>query len=69
MEKERTVESMSSETVFGLMAVACTLLVAALCIEGRVHETVVGTICCGVIGFVGLICLYLAMSGGGGKRR
>lgn len=60
---------MSSETVFGLMAVACALLVAALCIEGRAHETVVGTICCGVIGCVGLICLYLAIGGRGGKRR
>lgn len=60
---------MSSETMFGLMAVVCAAVVAALCIFGRVYETTAGTICCGVIGFVGLICLYLAMSGGGGKRR
>lgn len=60
---------MTSETLFGLMAGVCAAVVAVLCFRFRVYETTVGTVCCGVIGFVGLICLYLAMSGGGGKRR
>lgn len=51
------------------MAVVCAAVVAALCIFGRVYETTAGTICCGVIAFIGLVCLYLAMDGRREKRK
>lgn len=60
---------MKTEVLFGLMAVVCTAVVAALCIFGRVYETTAGTICCGVIAFIGLVCLYLAMDGRREKRK
>lgn len=60
---------MKTEVLFGLMAVVCAAVVAALCIFGRVYETTAGTICCGVIAFIGLVCLYLAMDGRRGKRK
>lgn len=60
---------MTSETLFGLMAGVCAAVVAALCIFGRVYETTAGTICCGVIAFIGLVCLYLATDGRKGKRK
>ena len=60
---------MKAETLFGLMAGMCAAVAAALCILGRVYETTVGTICCGVIAFIGLVCLYLATDGRKGKRK
>lgn len=60
---------MKTEVLFGLMAVVCAAVVAALCIFGRVYETTAGTICCGVIAFIGLVCLYLATDGRKGKRK
>jgi hypothetical protein len=60
---------MTSETLFGLMAGTCAAVVAVLCCRFRVYETAVGTICCGVIAFVGLVCLYLAVEGRKGKRK
>lgn len=60
---------MKTEVLFGLMAVVCAAVVAALCIFGRVYETTAGTICCGVIAFIGLVCLYLAMDGRREKRK
>lgn len=35
--------------VFGALAVALGLLSAALLVYGRVYETVIGCVCCGVI--------------------
>lgn len=35
--------------VFGALAVALGLLVVALLVYGRVYETVIGCVCCGVI--------------------
>lgn len=60
---------MKTEVLFGLMAGVCAAVVAALCIFGRVYETTAGTICCGVIAFIGLVCLYLAMDGRREKRK
>ncbi len=60
---------MKTETLFALMAGTCAAVVAALCIFGRVYETTVGTVCCGVIAFIGLVCLYLATDGRKGKRK
>lgn len=60
---------MKAETLFGLMAGMCAAVAAALCILGRVYETTVGTICCGVIAFIGLVCLYLAVDERGEKRK
>lgn len=34
-----------------------------------VYETTSGTICCGVIAFIGLVCLHLATDGRKGKRK
>lgn len=60
---------MTSETQFGLMAGVCAAVVAVLCVRFRVYETTVGTICCGVIAFIGLVCLYLVVDGKKGKRK
>lgn len=60
---------MTSETLFGLMAGVCAAAVAVLCCRFRVYETTMGTICCGVIAFVGVVCLYLAADGRKGKRK
>lgn len=60
---------MTSETLFGLMAGVCAAVVAVLCVRFRVYETTVGTICCGVIAFIGLVCLYLVVDGKKEKRK
>nr|DAR47080.1 MAG TPA: hypothetical protein [Caudoviricetes sp.] len=60
---------MKTEVLFGLMAVVCAAVVAVLCCRFRVYETTAGTICCGVIAFIGLVCLYLAMDGRREKRK
>lgn len=60
---------MTSETLFGLMAGVCAAVVAVLCFRFRVYETTVGTVCCGVIAFIGLVCLYLATDGRQRKRK
>ncbi len=60
---------MKNEVLFGLMAWDCAAVVAVLCFRFRVYETTVGTVCCGVIAFIGLVCLYLATDGRKGKRK
>ncbi len=60
---------MKHKVLFGLMAGTCAAVVAVLCVRFRVYETTAGTICCGVIAFVGLLSLYLAMDAGKERRK
>ena len=60
---------MKTEVLFGLMAGVCAAVVAVLCFRFRVYETTVGTVFCGVIAFIGLVCLYLSVDGRKGKRK
>lgn len=50
---------MKNEVLFGLMAWDCAAVVAVLCLQYRVYETVVGCLCLTVIALVGAASLLL----------
>lgn len=46
---------------FGLLAMVLALLAAALLVYGRVYETAIGCVCCGVLLAVAAVCGWAAV--------
>ena len=54
---------------FGLLAVMLVLLAAVLLVYGRVYETAIGCVCCGVILYTAVISGWVAWEAWREERR